>query len=59
MRHCASYQAAVWKVCLQPNPKVLTPDGRGWKYEEIIGEKVLAIDQMDAQPAPQKICENV
>ena len=40
----ANYQAAIWRRCLEKDPKVPSPIGRGWK--------TVKIDWMDGQPAP-------
>lgn len=30
----ANYQAGIWRRCLEQNPNVPSPDGRGWKIEK-------------------------
>ena len=53
----ANYQAAIWKRCLQQDPQVPSPVGRGWKAEHEDGVAKLVVDWMDVKPAPEAILE--
>jgi hypothetical protein len=53
----ANYQAAIWKISLENDPRTPTPIGRGWKLVEEDGRKQLAIDWMDGLPAPQAVID--
>ena len=51
----ANYQAGIWKRCLEQNPPVPSPVGRGWKIEKEGADNQLVVHWMDGQPAPQAI----
>ena len=53
----ANYQVAIWKRCLQQDPQVQSPVGRGWKTEHEDGVAKLVVDWMDLKPAPEAILE--
>ncbi|XP_030848031.1 uncharacterized protein LOC115918836 [Strongylocentrotus purpuratus] len=55
MKHIqrANYQTAIWRRCLESQPDVPSPVGRGW--QSVDGG--LRIDWMDMQPAQQSILE--
>ena len=50
----ANYQAGIWQRCLQQDPQVPSPIGRGWKLEK---QEQLVIHWMEGQPAPQAILD--
>ena len=50
----ANYQAEIWQRCLQQDPQVPSPIGRGWKLEK---QEQLVIHWMEGQPAPQAILD--
>ena len=52
-----NYQVAIWKRCLQQDPQVPSPVGRGWKTEHEDGVAKLVVDWMDLKPAPDAIPE--
>ena len=56
----ANYQAAIWRRCLEQDPKVPSPVGRGWKIEEEEGVEQLVVHSlhwMDEQPVPQAVLD--
>ena len=53
----ANYQAGIWRRCLEQNPQVPSPVGRGWKIEKEGAENQLVVHWMDGQPAPQAILD--
>ncbi|KAL9977454.1 hypothetical protein ACROYT_G014858 [Oculina patagonica] len=53
----ANYQTAIWKKCLQQDPQVPSPVGRGWKIDNKDGVAKLVVDWMDVKPAPEAILE--
>ena len=57
MKHAkrANYQVAIWKRCLELDPKVPTPFARGWKIEHEDGVAKLVVDWMDVKAAPEAI----
>ena len=58
MKHAkrANYQVAIWKRCLEKDPQVPTPVGRGWKIEHEDGVAKLVVDWMDVKAAPKCVC---
>ena len=47
----ANYQAGIWRRCLEKDPQVPSPAGRGWKMEtEEEGEQ-------SGQPAPEAVLD--
>ena len=50
---CASYQAEIWKRCLENDPDTPSPVGNGWKIEE----DQLVYDWMDGAPAPVAVLD--
>ena len=52
----ANYQAGIWR-CLEQNPQVPSPVGRGWKMEKQGPDEHLVVHWMDSQPAPQAILD--
>ena len=56
----ANYQAAIWRRCLEQDPKVPSPVGRGWKIEKEEGIEQLVVHSlhwMDEQPVPQAVLD--
>lgn len=53
----ANYQAGIWRRCLQQDPNIPSPVGKGWKLETDSGDEQLVIDWMDGTPAPQAILD--
>ena len=56
----ANYQAAIWRRCLEQDPKVPSPVGRGWKIEKEEGVEQLVVHSlhwMDEQPVPQAVLD--
>jgi hypothetical protein len=53
----ANYQAAIWRRCLQQDPQMPTPVGRGWKMELEDEREQLVVDWMEGKPAPDAILE--
>ena len=56
----ANYQAAIWRLCLEQDPKVPSPVGRGWKIEKEEGVEQLLVHSlhwMDEQPVPQAVLD--
>ncbi len=51
----ANYQAGIWRRCIEQNPDVPNPLGRGWKIEMDGDEQSMVVDWMDGQPAPEAI----
>jgi len=51
----ANYQAGIWRRCLEQDPGVPSPIGRGWKIDMDGAEKLMVVDWMDGQPAPEAI----
>ena len=39
----ANYQAAIWRRCIEQDPKVPSPVGRGWKIEKEEGVEQLVV----------------
>ena len=48
----ANYQAGIWRRCLEQDPGVPSPIGRGWKINMDGAEQLMVVDWMDGQPAP-------
>lgn len=59
MKHAqrANYQAGLWRRCLEQDPQVPSPVGRGWKIEIEGGAEQLVVDWMDGQPAPEAVLD--
>ena len=62
MKHSqrANYQAAIWRRCLEQDPKVPSPVGREWKIEKEEGVEQLVVHSlhwMDKQPVPQAVLD--
>ena len=53
----ANYQAGIWRRCLEQNPQVPSPVGRGWKIEKEGADNQLVVHWMDEQPAPQAVLD--
>ena len=53
----ANYQAGIWRRCLEQNPQVPSPVGRGWKIEKEGADNQLVVHWMDGQPAPQAVLD--
>ena len=53
----ANYQAGIWRICLEQNPQVPSPVGRGWKIEKEGADNQLIVHWMDGQPAPQAVLD--
>ena len=56
----ANYQAAIWRRCLEQDPKVPSPVGRGWKIEKEEGVEQVVVHSlhwMDEQPVPQAVLD--
>ena len=56
----ANYQGAIWRRCLEQDPKVPSPVGRGWKIEKEEGVEQLVVHSlhwMDEQPVPQAVLD--
>ena len=53
----ANFQAALWRRCLEKDPKVPSPVNRGWKMEREGAEEQLVLHWMDGKPAPQAILD--
>ena len=53
----ANYQAGIWRRCLESNPQVPSPIGKGWKIETEDNSEHLVIHWMDGQPAPEAILD--
>ena len=51
----ANYQAAVWRLALEPRPHIPSPDSHGWKVEE--GK--LSIHWLNQLPAARQLMEFV
>ena len=51
----ATYQAAIWRRCMEHDPKVPSPVGRGWKIEKEEWVEQLVVHWMDGQPVPQAV----
>ena len=49
----ANNQAGIWRRCLEQNPQVPSPVGRGWKIEKEGADNQLVVHWMDGQPAPR------
>jgi hypothetical protein len=52
----ANYQAGIWRRCLEQDPEVPSPVGRGWKIEKEEAEQ-LVVHWMDGQPAPEAVLD--
>ena len=46
----ANYQAGIWRRCLEQNPQVPSPVGRGWQIEKEGADNQLVVHWMDGQP---------
>lgn len=59
MKHAkrANYQVAIWKRCLEQDPQVWTPIGRGLKIEHEDGVTKLVVHWMDIKAALKTILE--
>ena len=53
----ANYQACIFRRCLEQMPEIPTPNGMGWKLEEVDGKRALQIDWCSLPPAPDDILE--
>ena len=53
----ANYQAAIWRRCLEQDPQVPSPEGKGWRIEKEDGNEKLVIHWMDGQPAPEAVLD--
>lgn len=53
----ANFKAAIWQRCLQSDPHVPSPVGRGWKMERGEEEDELVVHWMDLQPAPKAVLD--
>jgi len=54
----ANYQAALWRICLERDPKAKpSPVGHGWKIESVGGVDQLVVQWMDGQPAPEALLD--
>ena len=53
----ANYQAGIWRRCLEQDPQVPRPFGRGWNIEMEEGAEQLVVDWMDGQPAPRAVLD--
>ena len=56
----ANYQAAIWRRCLEQDPKVPSHVGRGWKIEKEEGVEQVVVHSlhwMDEQPLPQAVLD--
>lgn len=53
----ANYHAGIWRRCLEQNPQVPSPVGRGWKIEKDGADERLVLHWIDGQPAPQAILD--
>ena len=53
----ANYQAGIWKRCLEQDPQVPSPVGRGWKIETEEGVEQLVVHWMEGQPAPDAVLD--
>ena len=53
----ANFQAGIWKRCLEQDPHVPSPVGRGWKMEREEGVEELVVHWMDGQPAPSAVLD--
>ena len=51
----ANYQAGIWRRCLEQDPGIPSPIGRGWKLEVDVAEELMVVDWMDGRPAPEAI----
>ncbi|KAK3754241.1 hypothetical protein QZH41_020144 [Actinostola sp. cb2023] len=55
----ANYQAAIWKMSLEDNPDIPSPDGMGWTIQtstDAVSTELL-IDWMEGQPAPSAVLQ--
>ena len=50
----ANYQTAIWKRCLDSEPDVPTPVGKGWLLGD---EDSLAVDWMEGSPEPEAVID--
>ena len=53
----ANYQAGIWRRCLEQDPQVPSPVGRGWKMEKEGESEQLVVHWMDGQPAPDAVLD--
>ena len=53
----ANYQAAIWRKCLEQNPSIPYPVGKGWKIEKESCDDHLVVHWMTGQPTPQVILD--
>ena len=53
----ANFQAGIWKRCLEQDPHVPSPIGRGWRIEKDEGKEELVVHWMDGQPAPTAVLD--
>ena len=53
----ANNQAGIWRRCLEQNPQVPSPVGRGWHIEKEGADNLLVVHSMDGQPAPQAVLD--
>ena len=51
------FQAAIWQRCLEQNPSIPSPEGRGWKIEIEGSHTQLMVHWMTGQPAPEAILD--
>jgi len=50
-------QAALWRRCLEKDPKAPSPVGHGWKIESVGGVDQLVVQWMDGQLAPEALLD--
>ena len=50
-----NFQAATWQRCLEQNPSIPSPEGRGWKIEIEGSDTQLVVHWMTGQQVPQDI----
>lgn len=50
----ANFQSGVWRRCLESQPHVPNPEGRGWKKDQ---DGTLTIEWMRTSPAPVAVTE--
>ena len=53
----SNFQAATWQRCLEQNPSIPSPEGRGWKIEIEGSDTHLVVHWMIGQPVPQDILD--
>ena len=53
----ANYQAAIWRRCLEQDPKEPSHVGRGRNIEKEEGVEQLVVHRMDGQRVPQTVLD--